>query len=87
MKFSRSSKCYFNKWLTKKKMSEIQELLDEYARVCNYIVEKYQEEIPSSRKEDKDKGPSKYAFCKKERAYDIISKSYDTHYPWSIKDS
>ena len=53
-------------------MSEIQELLDEYARVCNYIVEKYQEEIPSSKKEDKDKGPSKYSFCKKERAYDII---------------
>ena len=53
-------------------MSEIQELLDEYARVCNYIVEKYQEEIPSSKKEDKDKGPSKYTFHKKERVHDVI---------------
>ena len=53
-------------------MSEIQELLDEYARVCTYIVEKYQEEIPSSKKEDKDKGPSKYTFHKKERVHDVI---------------
>lgn len=50
MKITRSSKCYFNKWLTKSKMSELKDILQEYARVCNYFVEKYENEIPQKKK-------------------------------------
>lgn len=52
MKITRSSKCYFNKWLTQKKMSELKSILQEYARVCNYFVETYENEIPEKRKFD-----------------------------------
>lgn len=52
MKITRSSKCYFNKWLTQKKMSELKDILQEYARVCNYFVETYENEIPEKRKFD-----------------------------------
>lgn len=52
MKITRSSKCYFNKWLTKSKMSELKDILQEYARVCNYFVEKYENEVPTKNKFD-----------------------------------
>lgn len=52
MKIIRSSKCYFNKWLTQSKMSELKDILQEYARVCNYFVEKYENEIPTKQKFD-----------------------------------
>lgn len=52
MKIIRSSKCYFNKWLTQSKMSELKDILQEYARVCNYFVEKYENEIPTKKKFD-----------------------------------
>ena len=52
MKITRSSKCYFNKWLTKSKMSELKDILQEYARICNYFVEKYENEIPAKKKFD-----------------------------------
>ena len=52
MKITRSSKCYFNKWLTKSKMSELKDILQEYARICNYFVEKYEKDIPSKKKFD-----------------------------------
>ena len=52
MKITRSSKCYFNKWLTQSKMSELKDILQEYARVCNYFVEKYENEIPAKKKFD-----------------------------------
>ena len=52
MKIIRSSKCYFNKWLTKSKMSELRDILQEYARICNYFVEKYENEIPAKKKFD-----------------------------------
>ena len=52
MKIIRSSKCYFNKWLTKCKMSELKDILQEYARICNYFVEKYENEIPTKKKFD-----------------------------------
>lgn len=52
MKITRSSKCYFNKWLTQSKMSELKNILQEYARVCNYFVEKYENEIPAKKKFD-----------------------------------
>ena len=52
MKITRSSKCYFNKWLTKSKMSELKDILKEYARVCNYFVEKYENEVPTKNKFD-----------------------------------
>lgn len=52
MKIVRSSKCYFNKWLTKKKQEELRELLEEYAKACNYFVETFEEQIPSKKKFD-----------------------------------
>ena len=52
MKITRSSKCYFNKWLTQSKMSELKDILQEYARVCNYFVEKYEKDIPEKKKFD-----------------------------------
>ena len=52
MKILRSSKCYFNKWLTKSKMSELKDLLQEYARICNYFVEKYEKDVPFKKKFD-----------------------------------
>lgn len=52
MKITRSSKCYFNKWLTKSKLSELKDLLQEYARICNYFVETYENEIPAKKKFD-----------------------------------
>ena len=52
MKITRSSKCYFNKWLNFNKMSELKDILQEYTRVCNYLVEKYENEIPAKKKFD-----------------------------------
>ena len=52
MKITRSSKCYFNKWLNKGKMSELKDILQEYARICSYFVEHYENEIPTKRKFD-----------------------------------
>lgn len=52
MKITRSSKCYFNKWLTKSKVSELKEVMAEYTRICNYFVEKYESEIPTKKKFD-----------------------------------
>ena len=46
MIITRSSQCYFHKWLTKSKLSELKDLLQEYARICNYVVEKHEYEIP-----------------------------------------
>lgn len=50
MKITRSSKCYFNRWLTQSKMSELKDILQEYARICNYFVEKYEKDIPEKKK-------------------------------------
>lgn len=55
MKIIRTSKCYFNKWLTKKKLRELDEILKEYARICNYFVENYENDIPQLSKYDLDK--------------------------------
>ena len=52
MKITRSSKCYFNKWLTQSKMSELKDILKEYAHICNYFVETYENEIPEKKKFD-----------------------------------
>ena len=52
MKITRSSKCYFNKWLTQSKMSELKDILKEYARICNYFVETYENEIHEKKKFD-----------------------------------
>ena len=50
MKITRSSKCYFNKWLTNKKQKELKELLVEYSRIGSYFIEKYEEKIPQKHK-------------------------------------
>lgn len=52
MKITRSSKCYFNKWLTIKKQQELKEILAEYFRLGNYFIEKYENDIPQKTKFD-----------------------------------
>lgn len=52
MKIIRSSKCYFNKWLTDKKRKELKEILQEYSRICNYFVEHHEKDVPSKSKFD-----------------------------------
>lgn len=52
MKITRSSKCYFNKWLTIKKQQELKEILAEYSRLGNYFIEKYENDIPQKTKFD-----------------------------------
>lgn len=49
MKIHRSSKIYFTKWLTKKKVNILQEILTEYARAVNWFIETYEDEIPIKR--------------------------------------
>lgn len=50
MKITRSSKCYFNKWLTENKKQALKEVIAEYSRVCNYFVETYEKDIPNKTK-------------------------------------
>lgn len=52
MKITRSSKCYFNKWLTDKKRKELKEVLQEYSRICNYFVEHHEKDVPNKSKFD-----------------------------------
>jgi IS605 OrfB family transposase len=52
MKINRSSKCYFNKWLTQKKKDELKEVLLEYSRVVNYFIVTYEKDTPSNTKFD-----------------------------------
>lgn len=53
MKFSRSSKCHFNKYLTTEKKNKIKVLLKEYARIVNYFIETYEKEILEQEKPKK----------------------------------
>ena len=50
MKITRSSKTYFNKWLTGKKQLELKDVLAEYARICNYFITKYECKVPKNKK-------------------------------------
>jgi len=50
MKINRSSKLHFNKWLTAKKKAELKEVMQEYSRIVNWFVEKYESEIPYKKK-------------------------------------
>ena len=52
MKIQRSSKIYFNKWLTQKKSIHIKDLIDEYSKVVNYFINKYESVIPFKKKFD-----------------------------------
>ena len=52
MKIHRSSKCYFNKWLTTKKKQELKEILVEHSRIVNYFIRKYENDIPQKKKNE-----------------------------------
>src|SRR5574344_439673 len=52
MKIHRSSKCYFDKWLTQKKIQEIKDILKEYSNACNYFVKNYEDSVCSMTKFD-----------------------------------
>lgn len=41
MKFYRTCRCHFGKWLTKKKKEELKEILAEFVRLKKYFAEKY----------------------------------------------
>lgn len=45
MKVVRSSKCFYDKWITKKKHDEIKAIMTEYTKLCNYFVETYEDRI------------------------------------------
>lgn len=60
MKYRRSAKLYFNKWLTSRKTQEIRELLKEFARLQNYFAENYENEVPHR---------SKFSFLTKETVH------------------
>ena len=46
MNIIRSCKCYFSKWLTKKKKAEIKEIITECNKIQNYFVNSYENNIP-----------------------------------------
>jgi len=46
MKLQRSSKMYFDKWLTKAKKNKINLILNEYASVVNYFIATYEADVP-----------------------------------------
>lgn len=52
MKYNRSSKIYFTKWLTQKKLAEVHSFLDEYAKAVNYFIEQYESVVPQKKKFD-----------------------------------
>lgn len=52
MKITRSSKIHYNRFLTGKKKSEIRLVLDEYSKIVNYFIVKYQGDIPDKTKFD-----------------------------------
>lgn len=54
-------------------MSEIEEILTEYARVFNYTVEKYEDLIKSNKKDDK--GISKFDFMNVKYVHPVISET------------
>lgn len=43
---------YFSKWLTDKKKQEISSVLNEYARIVNYFIEKHEDKVGEVRKLD-----------------------------------
>lgn len=50
MKYRRSVKLYFKKWLTKAKLDELQEIREEFARIQTYFAENYEDKIPEQTK-------------------------------------
>lgn len=52
MKINRSSKIYFNKWITAAKQQQINSFIKEYARIVNLFIEGYEEIIPETKKFD-----------------------------------
>lgn len=52
MKYRRSVKLYFKKWLTKAKLDELQEIREEFARIQTYFAENYEDKIPEQTKYD-----------------------------------
>ena len=52
MKIARSSKLHFHRWLTQHKQEQIQNILEEYSRIVNYFIGKYERRIPELKKFD-----------------------------------
>ena len=52
MIINRTSKCYFNKYITKNKLNLLKHILDEYSKICNYFVKKYEDIIPNKKRFD-----------------------------------
>lgn len=69
MKITRSSKCYFNKWLTQKKQQDLKELLGEYSRVCNLFIEKFESQIPEKAKFELTKAKYIQPFIKESNTF------------------
>jgi transposase len=46
MKLKRSTKCYFRKFITKKKQEQLNNIINEYSRIVNLFIGRFQKEIP-----------------------------------------
>jgi transposase len=81
MKIQRSSKLYFDKWLTQKKKDRISVILKEYAKICNWFIDNY--DIKEKRKFD-FLNKEIAAICKEETktwlAYNMISNAISESY-------
>lgn len=52
MKIVRSSKIHFSKWLTKNKQDKINLFINEYSKIINYFISKYENQISEKKKYD-----------------------------------
>ena len=66
MKINRGATCYFKKWITKKKLQELKEIIVEYSRIANYFIETYENDVPST---------PKLNLCKSEQAKRCIMET------------
>ena len=64
MKIKRSTKCYFDNWLTQKKKNILKDIFEEYTRVVNWFIQEFEKEIPDK---------SKYQLLTKENLHKIDS--------------
>lgn len=69
MEITRSSKCFFEKFITKKKQSQLDIIIKEYSRVVNIFIGKYQWKI-SNKKTKRDK-KTQFDLCYKDYIHSI----------------
>jgi transposase len=69
MKITRSSKCYFKKFITKKKQEQLELVMKEYSKIVNKFIGKYQWKI-SNKKTKRDK-KTQFDLCYKDYIHSV----------------